>query len=329
MDGSDRAAILLLGMGEKNAAQVLKYLQPRQVQKVGKAMATMNSLNNSQLESVIDEFLSESEKQVSIGVNSEEFIRNALVDALGEDRASGFVERIMSSNEESGLDHLKWLDARTIFDLIRNEHPQTIATILTYLDSEQAAEVVSHFSEEKRVDLLLRMTSIASVKPEALTELGKIIEEQLAGASGRKTASLGGLKSVADLINFMEGTVESQVLEGIKETDESLCEQIQEQMFVFENLIGMDGRSIQTLLRDVASDVLLIALKGADEKVKEKIFANMSKCAAELMKDDLEEKGPVKVSEVAAAQKEILETARRLAEAGELALGGKGGEEII
>ncbi len=329
MEGAERAAILLLGIGEENAAEILKKMEPKTVQKVGKAMTTMANVTQSQIDSVVEEFIGAIEQQTSLGANAEVYVRRSLTAALGEEKATPFIDRILQANEETGLDTLKWLEARTVVDLIRNEHPQVIATILTTLDSAQAAEVLSCFSEERRVDLLLRMSCIKSVKPEALAKLGEVIEEQLNGQKHSKTASIGGIKSVADLINHLDGSIEGQVIDGIKDYDNDLSEQIQEQMFIFENLMDMDGRAIQTILREVSSDVLMLALKGADEPMKEKIFSNMSKRAAELMRDDLEAKGPVKVSEVETAQKEILSAARKLGDAGEISLGGRGSEEMI
>lgn len=329
IEGADRAAILLLGLGEDIAARVLKHLEPRQVQKVGVAMTELASINQMQIESVVADFLKTTESAMTIDINSEEYVRKMLLTAVGEEKAMSFLERILSKEDESGLSRLQWLDAKTVADLIRQEHPQIIATILTYLDPEQAAEVLMILPEERRVDLVLRMSSIESVTPEALEQVGKTIEEQLEGKKSKSTAPIGGVKSVADMINYLDSTIESAVLEGIKEANAELCEQITEKMFVFENISDMDDRSVQTLLRDVQTDVLLIALKGADEAVKNKIFTNMSKRAADLLKDDLEAQAPVKVSEVETAQKEILSTARKLAESGELSLGGKGGEEMI
>jgi flagellar motor switch protein FliG len=329
MNSVEQAAVLLLGIGETNAAEILKHLEPKQVQKVGMAMTNMANVTKIEIEAVINEFLSEAEKQTSLGVNSEEYIRNVLTSALGEHRAEAIIDRILSGSNHNGLDALKWLDAKTVADLLRNEHPQIIATILTYLDAEQAAEIIGLFNEGKRVDLLMRMCEIDSVKPEALTELGKVIEEQLEGHKGGKTATLGGVKSVADVINHLDSAIEAQAMDAIKKLDNDLCDKIKEKMFVFENLINVDGRSMQTLLRDVSSDTLLLAMKGADNTIKEKIFANMSKRAAELLRDDLEAKGPVKVSDVDVAQKEILAIALKLADAGEITLGGKSGEEMI
>lgn len=328
-DGVERAAILLLGLGEENAAEVIKHLEPRQVQKVGETMSTLASLSQSKIDDVLDEFLAEAKSQTALGVDSEEYVKVVLNKALGEVRAKPIIERIIVSEEQGGLNQLKWLEGKTVAEVIRNEHPQVMATILTYLDSEQAAEVIKYLPSDKRVDVLIRMCSIDAIKPEALSELGIIIEEQIAGISTGRTSSVGGIKSVADLINFLDSGVESQVIEGITEMDADISEQIQDKMFVFENLNDMDGRSIQGLLREVASDTLMIALKGGTERVKEKIFSNMSKRAGDLLRDDLEAQGPVKVSEVEAAQKEIISTARKLAEAGEISLGGKGGEEMI
>jgi flagellar motor switch protein FliG len=329
MDGVQRAAILLLGMGEKNASEVIKHLEPRHVQKVGMMMSNLANVSKVEMQEVLNEFLGEAEQQTSITVDSEDYIRNVLTDALGEENATSFIDRILTSDKDSGLNKLKWLDARVVADVIRNEHPQIIATILTYLDSEQAAEVVNYLNKDKRVEVLVRMCSIDTIKPEAISELGSIIEEQLSGHKVGKTASIGGITSVANVINYLDGGVESEVLENIMKLDEDLCEKIQDKMFVFENLVDVDGRSIQTLLREVSTENLMLALKGTTEKVREKILSNMSKRAAELLKDDLDSQGPVKVSEVEDAQKIILNAARKLAEEGKISLGTKGGEEMI
>ena len=327
-DGVERAAILLLGLGEENAAEVIRYLEPRQVQKVGKTMSTIANLSQSKIDDVLDEFLAEAKNQTSFGVDSEEYVKSVLTKALGDIRAKPIIERIIVSEQEGGLNQLKWLEGKTVAEVIRNEHPQVMATILTYLDSEQAAEVIKHLPNEKRIDILMRMCMIDSIKPEALSELGQIIDEQMSGVRTGKAASVGGIKSVADVINYLDGSTETMVIEGMIKEDEDIADQVQDKMFVFENLNEMDGRSIQGLLREVSSEALLIALKGGTERVKEKMFGNMSKRAADLLRDDLEAQGPVKVSEVEQAQKKILSTVRKLAEAGEISLGGKG-EEMI
>lgn len=329
MDGIERAAILLLSMGEENASEVLKHLEPRQVQKVGMAMCSMSSVSRAKMQNVFVDFISAIEDQTSLTVDSEEYLRTVLIAALGEEKAIPFIDRIIVSDRDSGLNRLKWLDGRLIADVIRNEHPQIIATILIHLDSEQAAEVVRYFSPDKRAEVLLRMCNIDTVKPEAISELGKVIEKQLTGQTVGKTSSVGGIKSAADVINFLDGAMEEEVLEKIKDWDEELGDKIRDKMFVFENITDMDDRSVQVLLRDVTSEQLKLALKGTAEPTKEKIFSNMSKRAADLLREDLEVLGPVKVIDVERSQREILAIARNLAEDGKIALGAKGGEEMI
>lgn len=329
MDGIERAAILLLSMGEKNASEVMRHLEPRHVQKVGMAMSTMNAVNKVKMQSVLIDFISAIEDQSSLTVDTEHYLRTVLIEALGEEKATPFIDRILVSDKDSGLNKLKWLDGRLIADVIRNEHPQIIATILIHLDSEQSAEVVSYFSAEKRAEVLLRMCNIDTVKPEAITELGQVIEKQLTGQKMGKSASVGGIKSVADVINFLDGPLEDEVLNKIKDWDEELSDKIRDQMFVFENISDMDDRSVQTLLRDVSTEQLKVALKGVTETTKEKIFTNMSKRAADILREDIEVQGPVKVSDMEQAQRDILMIARNLAEDGKISLGSKGAEEMI
>lgn len=329
MDGIERAAILLLSMGEKNASEVLKHLEPRQVQKVGMAMSTLSSVSKVKMQNVLIDFISAIEDQTSLTVDTEHYLRTVLIEALGIEKATPFIDRILVSDKDSGLNRLKWLDGRLIADVIRNEHPQIIATILIHLDSEQSAEVVSYFSTEKRAEVLLRMCNIDTVKPEAISELGQVIEKQLSGQKVGKSASVGGIKTVADVINFLDGAMEEEVLEKIKDWDEELSDKIRDKMFVFENITDMDDRSVQTLLRDVTSEQLKLALKGTTETTRDKIFANMSKRAADLLRDDIEVQGPVKVSDVEKAQRDILAVARNLAEDGKISLGSKGGDEMI
>lgn len=329
MDGIERAAILLLSMGEKNASEVLKHLEPRQVQKVGMAMSTLDSVSKAKMQTVLVEFVNAIEDQGSLVVDTEHYLRTVLTEALGEDNAIPFIDRILVSDKDSGLNRLKWLDGRLIADVIRNEHPQIIATILIHLDSEQAAEVISYFGAEKRAEVLLRMCNIDTVKPEAISELGKVIEKQLSGQKMSTSSTVGGIKNVADVINFLDGSMEEEVMEKIKEWDNDLGEKIRDKMFVFENLSEMDDRSLQTLLRDLNQEQLKLALKGTTESTKEKIFSNMSKRAADLLRDDIELQGPVKVSEVEKAQREIIAVAKNLAEDGKIALGAKGGDEMI
>ncbi len=329
LSGSERAAVLLLTLGEKEAAEVLRHMGPKEVQKVGLAMAQVGSVSKEEVSAILDEFIQEVQQQTALGVGSDEYLRKVLVEALGEDKASGLIDRILIGRNTKGLDALKWMDARAVAEIIRLEHPQIIAIVLSYLDPDHAAEVLSFLPERLRPDVVMRIALLDGIPPAALQELDEILEKQFAGNDNVKTSSgVGGIKRAADILNFMESSVESQILETIKEADAELSQQIQDKMFVFENLVDVDDRGIQALLREVSTETLILALKGADEAIKEKIFKNMSKRAAEMLKEDLEAKGPVRVSEVEAAQKEILAIARRMAESGELVLGGKG-EEFV
>lgn len=325
----EKAAILLLSLGETDAAQVLRHLGPKEVQKVGVAMAQMRNVHRDQVERVLGEFIDTVTDQTSVGVGADSYIRKMLTQALGEDKAGSLIDRILLGGNTSGLDSLKWMEARAVADVIRFEHPQIQAIVVAYLDPDQAGEVLGHFDQKARLDIILRVSSLNTVQPAALKELNQILEKQFSGSSSTTRTTLGGVKRAADIMNFLESSVESELMESIRQIDEDLSVQIEDLMFVFDNLADVDDRGIQSLLREVSSDVLVTSLKGADELVKEKIFKNMSKRASELLRDDLESKGPVRVSEVEAAQKEILTIARRMAESGDLVLGGAGSEQMI
>ncbi|AHF68500.1 MULTISPECIES: flagellar motor switch protein FliG [Pseudomonas] len=325
----EKAAVLLLSLGETDAAQVLRHMGPKEVQKVGVAMAQMRNVHREQVEEVMSEFVDIVGDQTSLGVGSDGYIRKMLTQALGEDKANGLIDRILLGGNTSGLDSLKWMEPRAVADVIRFEHPQIQAIVVAYLDADQAGEVLGHFDHKVRLDIILRVSSLNTVQPAALKELNQILEKQFSGNANTSRTTLGGIKRAADIMNFLDSSIEGTLMDSIREVDEDLSVQIEDLMFVFNNLSDVDDRGIQALLREVSSDVLVLALKGSDEAIKEKIFKNMSKRAAELLRDDLEAKGPVRVSDVETAQKEILTIARRMAEAGEIVLGGKGGEEMI
>jgi flagellar motor switch protein FliG len=329
--GVDRAAILLLSLGEQAAAEVLKHMAPKEVQKIGAAMAALSNVSRDQVGTVLETFTKEIENQTAIGVGSDEYIRKVLVQALGQDKAGGVIDRILLGGSSKGLEALKWMDPRAVAELIRLEHPQIIAIILSYLDSDQAADIVVHFPERVRIDVIQRIATLDGIQPSALQELNEIMEKQFSGnnTSNVKSSSVGGVKAAANILNLTETSKQAEIIASIKEGDEKLAQQIEDQMFVFEDLVEIDDRGIQALLREISSDSLIIALKGADETMKEKIFKNMSKRAAEMLRDDLEVRPPVRLSEVETAQKEILGVARRLSDSGEIALGGKGGEQYV
>lgn len=325
----DKAAILLLSLGESDAAAVLKHMGPKEVQRVGSAMAGMRGVHREQVQQVMDDFIDMVGEQTGLGVGADGYIRTMLTQALGEDKANSLVDRILLGGSTSGLDSLKWMEPRAVADVIRYEHPQIQAIVVAYLDPDMAAEVLSYFDHKVRLEVLLRVAALNTVQPSALKELNEILEKQFAGNANTTRATMGGVKRTADIMNFLESSTEAQLIEAIRDIDEDLSSRIEDLMFVFDNLADVDDRGIQALLREVSSEVLIVALKGADEAIKEKIFKNMSKRASELLRDDLEAKGPVRISEVEAAQKEILTIARRMAEAGEIVLGGKGGEEMV
>ena len=328
MKGVDRAAILLLALGEADAAAILTHMGPKEVQELGLAMAGMTSVRTESMATVMHSFVETLRDQTSLGLDSDEYIRNVLNKALGADKAGGVIDRILLGRNSKGLEQLKWMDARSIADMIRLEHPQIIAIVLSFLDPDQAAEVLSIFPERVRPDIIMRIATLDGIQPAALQELDEILEKQFSGATNVKSSSLGGIKTAANILNLIEGTIESNIIEQVTSADQDLAQEIQDNMFVFENLIEVDDRGIQTLLREVASDQLMLALRGADEALKEKIFKNMSKRAAEMLRDDLDAAAPARLSDVEAAQKEILSVTRRLADAGEIMLGG-GGDDFV
>ena len=329
LDSSERAAVLLLALGQDRAAEILRHMGPKEVQTVGTTMANLSNISSDTVNSVLEDFVGTIHKQTALGVDSDQYIRNVLTDALGSDKASSVIDRILLGRNSKGIEQLKWMDARSIADLIRQEHPQIIAIIISLLDSDQAAAALGFLSERTRADVIMRIATLETVQPTALRELDEIMEKQLTGNENVKSSSIGGIDTAANVLNYVESSVEGAIMEEILEADPDLGQQIQDKMFVFENLADVDDRGIQTLLREISTDSLLLALRGADDALKEKIFGNMSRRAAEMLRDDLEAAAPAKLSDVELAQKEILTVARRLDEAGEISLGGGGGDEFV
>jgi flagellar motor switch protein FliG len=327
--GARRAAILLLTLGEQDAAEVLKHLSARDVQAVGTAMATLTNVSREQVEQVLGHLNDDMGRQTSLGVGTEEYIRKMLVSALGETKAGSLIDRILLGRSTKGLESLKWMESRAIAEMVGMEHPQIIALVLAHLEPDQAAEVIGYLPPRVRSDAVMRIANLDGVQPHALNELDEIMERQFSGTSTKlKSASVGGLKAAADILNAMESNREAELMTAIRGQDSGLGGRIEELMFVFEDLADLDDRSMQTLLREVPSARLITALKGAEPAVRDKIFANMSQRAAEMLRDDLEVKGPVKLSEVDAAQKEVLTIARKLADAGQISLSADGDEFV-
>src|SRR5574344_2532968 len=318
MTGMEMAAVLMLSLNEEDAAQIFRHLEPKQVQRLGMSMASMSDFSHDRVAAVHRQFIDDIQKFSNIGIGSEDFVRKALVAALGEDKAGNLVEQIIMGSGARGLDSLKWMDARQVATIIQNEHPQIQTIVLSYLEPEQSAEILSQFPEPVRLDLIMRIATLEEVQPAALQELNEIMEKQFAGAAGSQSAKIGGLKSAADIMNYLDSSTETQLMNAIQSQDQEIGGQIQDLMFVFENLGAVDDRSIQTLLRDVPADVLQKALKGADDTLKEKFFKNMSSRASASLKEDLAAMGPTKISDVEAAQKEILTIARKLSDSGDI-----------
>ncbi|MEW5009202.1 flagellar motor switch protein FliG [Cycloclasticus sp. 46_83_sub15_T18] len=329
LNGVSKAAVLLLSLGEEHAAGVMKHMGPKEVQMVGAAMATLENITTETLDLVVGHFIGTIGGQTALGIDSDKYIKNVLTNALGADKAGGVIDRILLGRNSKGLEQLKWMDPRSIADLIRLEHPQIVAIVLSYLDSDQAAETLSFLAPRLRPDVLMRVAVLEGVQPDALQELDTIMEKQLSGNTGAQSATMGGIQTAANILNFMEGSVSGELIDAVVEADEEVGQKIQDKMFVFANLLDVDDRGIQGLLKEVSTDVLTLALRGAEGELKEKIFANMSKRAAEMLRDDMEAAPPAKITDVEAAQKEVLIIARRLSDSGEISLGGAGGGEAL
>jgi flagellar motor switch protein FliG len=328
-NGTERAAILLLSLGEQEAAEVMKHMGAKDVQRIGAAMTQLQNISRQDVTTILGEFTSTVENQTSLGVGVDDYLRKVLIGALGEDKASGVIDRILFGRSSKGLEALKWMDSRAVSELIRQEHPQIISIVLAYLDADQSAEVLAQFPEWLRADVIMRIATLDGIQPHALHELDEVIEKQFAGKTGAlKTSVIGGIKTASNILNFMDASQENSLIEHIKKVDDALGVKIQDLMFVFADIVEIDDRGMQEVLRAVPGEKLLLAMKGADDTLKEKIFKNMSQRAAEMLKDDLESKGPVRLSEVEAAQKEILAIVRKMSEAGTIQLGGKG-EEFV
>jgi flagellar motor switch protein FliG len=326
-EGLERAAILLMTVGEEQAAEVFKFLTPKEVQKLGETMARLKTVPREKVDDVLAKFDKAKDDQYSLVGDTDAFISQVLKRALGEEKAGMLLDRILQGRDVSGIESLKWMDPNSIAELLKNEHPQIVASILVHLERDHSSDVLKAFTERMRNEVLLRIATLDGIQPQALQELNEVLSKVLAGGEKVKKATLGGTKTTAEILNFLGNAIESSAVESIREHDPDLAQKILDQMFTFDNLNEMDDRAIQLLLREVQSESLIVALKGADQALRDKIFKNMSSRAAEMLREDLESKGPVRISEVEAEQREILKIVRRLADEGQIQLGGKGGDD--
>lgn len=321
-EGILKSAILLMSLGEEEASQVFRYLGPKEVQKLSETMVTLNDIRREQIEQVLEEFCVRADNRTSLGQDGHDYLRAVLIKALGEEKAASLLDRISRSDDTSGIESLKWMDAIAAAELIKNEHPQIIATILVHLERDQSSAILAQFTERLRNDVLLRIATLDSVQPIALRELNSVLGKLLSGTDSIKKPRMGGVRTTAEILNFMPTALESNVIENITQYDEDMAQRIMDEMFVFDDLLKVDDQGIQLLLREIQSESLITALKGAKEELRDKIFKNMSQRAAEVLCEDLESRGPVRVSEVELEQKKILKTLRQLADDGRIALGG-------
>ena len=327
--GTHNTAILLMSLGEAEAAEVLRHLGPREVEKIGQAISKMSGVTRDQIDEVLDAFNLQAQQQTSIGLDADGYLRSVLTRALGDDRAAYLLDRILEGGDAAGMEKLRWMDSAAVAELIGGEHPQIVASILVHLERDQASGVLTEFTETLRNDVLLRIATLDRIQPAALRELNEVLAKLLSGSGGPRKAAPGGVRVAAEMLNHLGSTQETAAIEAVRVHDTELADKLLDEMFIFENLLDLDDRGVQSLLREVQSEALIVALKGASEALREKIFKNMSQRAAEMLRDDLDAKGPVRISEVESEQKEILKIVRRMSDEGQLVLGAKGGDAFV
>ena len=323
------AAILLMSLGEEEAAAVFKHLAPKEVQKLGETIARMKSITRERMDGVLDRFGTIAQSQHVLVQDTDEYVKAVLRKALGEDKANLLIDRILQGSDVTGIESLKWMDASSVAELLRNEHPQIVAAILVHLDFDQSSGVLKSFTERQRNEVLIRIATLDGIQPSALKDLNEVMSKVLAGGEKLKKASLGGVKTAAEIINLMGSSVETSALDYIREADNELAQKIMDNMFTFDDLNKLDDKGFQSLLKEVQSESLVIALKGAAPELREKVFKNMSSRAAETLREDLDSRGPVRVSEVESEQKEMLKIVRRLVDEGQIVLASGGADDFL
>ena len=328
-DGVQDAAIFLMSLGEEEAAEVFKHLSPKEVQRLGETIARMRAVSKEKVDDVLVRFTSEAASQSLLVSDTDNYVRAVLRRALGEDKASLLIDRILQGGDVSGIESLKWMDPNSVAELLRNEHPQILAAILVHLDQDHAASILKQFTERTRNEVMLRIATLEGIQPTALKDLNEALYQVLAGGDKIRKSSLGGVQTAAEIINLLGTSLETSVVDSIRENDPDLAQRIMDKMFTFEDLLKLDNKAVQMVLKEVASDALVIALKGASAELREKILANMSSRAAEALREDLESRGPVRLSEVEAQQKDILKIVRRLSDEGQIVLGGGGDDAFV
>lgn len=327
--GLEDAAILLMSLGEEEAAEVFRHLSPKEVQRLGETIARLKTVTRDRVEQVLERFNTDADQTTLLVHDTDEYVKSVLRKALGDDKANLLIDRILQGGDVSGIESLKWMDPASIAELLRNEHPQIVAAILVHLEFDQAADVLKHLSERQRNEVMVRIATLDGIQPSALKDLNEVMSKVLAGGERTRKSSLGGVKTASEIINLMGSSIESSVLDHIRQADADLAQKIMDNMFTFDDLLKVDDRGIQAVLKEVQSESLIVALKGATPELREKVFANMSSRAAETLREDLESRGPVRLSEVEAEQKEMLKIVRRLADEGQIVLGGGADDAFV
>ncbi|UJB65324.1 flagellar motor switch protein FliG [Acidovorax sp. YS12] len=328
-EGLNDAAILLISLGEEAAGEVFKHLSPKEVQKLGETIARMRAISRDKVDAIVNRFSDDAAAQSLLVSDTGNYVRSVLKRALGDDKATLLIDRILQGGDVSGIESLKWMDPLSVAELLRNEHPQIVAAILVHLDAEQASAILMQLTDRQRSEIMLRVATLEGIQPTALKDLNEVLYKVLAGGDKIRKSSLGGVKTAAEIINLLSSGTDAAVLESIRGYGPDLAQKIMDKMFVFEDIGKLDDRSIQMVLREVASETLIVALKAASNEMRDKILANMSSRAAEALREDLEARGPMRLSEVEAQQREIIKTVRRLAEEGQVVLGGGADDALV
>ncbi len=328
MSTTDRAAVIMLLLGEQQAADIVRYLSPREVQALGACMVSVADLSQESVNIVLNDFVGTIKKQTSLGLGTADYVENVFKRALGADKAATILGRIMPGSSSKGLEILRWMDARSIAEMIQGEHPQIIAIIMSVLEYDIAADVLNFLLPEQRPEVIQRIAMLDTVQPTAMDELETIMKQQFSSSSSAKSSNFGGVKTAAKIMNFTKVELEGKIMDGVLQLDEELAMKIQDNMFTFDNLSGLDNRSIQTLMRNIDNEQLMTAFKGADEMVKDKFMANMSQRARVMFLDEMEAKGPLRITDVEAAQKAIMRIARKLSDKGDIVLAGRGDDFV-
>ncbi|GIR95693.1 MAG: flagellar motor switch protein FliG [Paracoccaceae bacterium] len=329
LTGTQKSAILMMLLGEDEASEILKNLTPKEVQHLGSAMYSVEGLDQDTVNKVLDEFLAIIKEQTSLGLGAGNYIQNVLNKALGQDRAQSILGRITPSESSNAIEILEWMDSRAIAELIQDEHPQIIALIISYLEPAQGSDVLVMLDEKIQPEIVKRIATIQTVQPDALKDLEIVMQKKFAANTSLRASQVGGVKAAAQIMNFMKGEDEQKIFKEVAKFSKNLMTEIQEAMFVFDNLIKSDDKSLQMILRSVETEDLVLAMKGADEVLRDKLFSCMSQRAAANIQDEMEALGPVRLTEVQEAQKRIINSARRMSDEGTIVLAGRGGDDYV